>query len=440
MDTLAQFPFQPIDIDRKGNVTDGLNQLVQHLGQNPVTDLLVLCHGFRNDANDARALYSEFLTNLRPQLSHPSLGAKLAGRTYVVAGIFWPSMVFREPDDSGGAMSAGGPDDDESRLRRLMDGTLDAQEIEKLVQLLPGAKSGDEQAQLKLVRQLLKVAASADDVVGEFPKVKNADPAVLQQSFGHGDTITATAPGTGGGGAMGIPTLGPGPAAGGAQSFFGKVLGFVPKFLNLTTFLLMFERCGRVGETGLSRVVREARAAKPSLRVHLVGHSLGGRAVTACANALVRNPPVVIDSMMLLQAAYSHFGLGPGIDGAPRGHFRDIIDKKAVRLPILATHSQHDSVVGFAYTSMAAISLNNAKAIGDENSKFGGIGRNGVQKTPESVKQDLLLEGNAYSFPPGHLYNLDGSRVVNGVKLIKSHGDVRNKNVTWACASLLSLS
>jgi hypothetical protein len=440
METLAQFPFQPIEIDRNGNVTDGLTQLVQHLGQNPVTDLLVMCHGFRNDASDARALYSEFLTNLRPQLSHPSLSAKLAGRTHVVAGVFWPSMVFREPNDSGGAMAAGGPNDDESRLRRLMDGKLDAQEIEKLVQLLPAAKNGDEQAQLKMSRQLLKVAASAGDVTGEFPRVKTADPAVLRDSFGHGDAITATVPGAGGGGAGGIPTLNAGPAAGGAQSFFGSVLGFVPKFLNLTTFLLMFERCGRVGEVGMSRVVREAKAAKPSLRVHLVGHSLGGRAVTACANALTQNPPVVIDSMMLLQAAYSHFGLGPGIDGAPRGHFRDVVDKKIVRLPILATHSQHDSVVGFAYTSMAAISLNNSRAIGDENSQFGGIGRNGLQKTPESVKKDLLLAGEAYSFPAGHLYNLDGSRVVNGVTLIKSHGDIRNRNVTWACASLLSLS
>jgi len=440
METLAQFPFQPIDIDRHGNVTDGLSQLVQHLSQNTVTDLVVMCHGFRNDANDARALYSEFLTNLRPQLSHPSLSAKLSGRTYVVAGVLWPSMVFREPNDSGGAMAASAPADDESRLRGLLDGKLDKQAIEQLVKLLPTARSGDEQAQLALVREVLRVAGSEKDIVGEFPTVKNADPAVLRQSFQHGDAITVTTPGAATGGATGIPTLTPGAPAGGAQSFFGNILGFVPKFLNLTTFLLMFERCGRIGETGMARVVRDVKKAQPSLRVHLVGHSLGGRAVTACANALVQNPAVQLDSMVLLQAAYSHFGLGPGKDGAPKGHFRDVIEKKAVRLPIVATHSQHDSVVGFAYTSMAAISLNNSKAIGDEKSQFGGIGRNGVQKTPESVKQDLLPEGDAYSFPPDHIYNLDGSRLINNVKLIKSHGDIRNKNVTWAFASLLSMS
>jgi hypothetical protein len=440
METLAGFPFQAVETDRKGNVTDGLTQLGQHLNQTSVTDLILLCHGFRNDENDARALYSEFLTNLKPQLSHPSLSAKLAGRTYVAAGHFWPSMVFREPNDSGGAMSVGAPNDDELRLRGLMAGALASDEIEELVRLLPSAKAGDERAQLKMASRMLKVAAAAKDVTGEFPAVGRANPSVLRQAFGHGDAITASVPGTGGGGAAGIPTLNLGPNAGGAQSFFGNVVGFIPKFLNLTTFLVMFERSGRVGEVGMARIVREAKAAKRSLRVHLVGHSLGGRAVTACANELVQNPVVQIDSMMLLQAAYSHFGLGPGMDGAPKGHFRDVIDKKAVRLPILATHSRHDAVVGFAYTSMAAISLNNSKAIGDENSQFGGVGRNGVLKTPESVKRDLLIEGNAYSFPPDHLYNLDGSRIVDGVKLIKSHGDVRNKNVTWAFASLLALT
>lgn len=177
-------------------------------------------------------------------------------------------------------------------------------------------------------------------------------------------------PGESGSAAVGIPdfdgTLG---GEGGAQSLFGKVFGFVPKFLNLTTFLLMFHRCGDVGEKGLSEAVRKVKAARPGVRVHLVGHSLGGRAVTACAKALLATPVVQVDSMMLLQAAYSHFGLSqggttPGGVSHPRGFFRDVVEKRAVKGPILATHSKHDAVVGFAYTSMAALSLNNAKAVG----------------------------------------------------------------------------
>lgn len=106
--------------------------------------------------------------------------------------------------------------------------------------------------------------------------------------------------------------------------------------------------------------------------------------------------------------------------------------------PIVATHSEHDKVVGFAYTSMAAISLNNAKAIGDEKSPFGGIGRNGVLDTPEAERADLNEAGVPYTFASGKVRNLNGSRKINGVALIGSHGDVTSPAITWAFASLVA--
>jgi hypothetical protein len=224
---------------------------------------------------------------------------------------------------------------------------------------------------------------------------------------------------------------------------FDRVLDFVPKFLNLTTFLLMFHRCGEVGEKGMSQVVRQVRgAANP--RMHLVGHSLGGRAVTACAKALLDDPPLQVDTMLLLQAAYSHFGLSAAATTAskirhPRGHFRDLVEKNVVKGPILATHSERDLVVALAYTPMAAISLNNARAIGDENSPFGGIGRNGVLDTVEAERLELNDAGVAYTFAADKkIHNLNGSRKVNGVSLIDSHGDVTSPAITWAFATLVA--
>ena len=35
--------------------------------------------------------------------------------------------------------------------------------------------------------------------------------------------------------------------------------------------------------------VRALHASRPDIRIHLVGHSLGGRLMAACAKALVRN-------------------------------------------------------------------------------------------------------------------------------------------------------
>ena len=220
------------------------------------------------------------------------------------------------------------------------------------------------------------------------------------------------------------------------------MFGFVPKFVNLTTFLLMFHRCGDVGEKGISDAVRRvAKVASP--RIHLVGHSLGGRAVTACAKALLDAPPVQVDSMMLLEAAYSHFGLSAAATAAspikhPRGHFRDVIEKKVVKGPILATHSDRDSVVGLAYTPMAAISLNNSQAIGDQNSPFGGIGRNSVLDASEAEQLDLNDAGGAYTFANGKIHNLNGSRKVNGVAVISSHGDVTSPAITLGLCVLVA--
>jgi hypothetical protein len=82
--------------------------------------------------------------------------------------------------------------------------------------------------------------------------------------------------------------------------------------------------------------------------------------------------------------------------------------------------------------------LNNAKVFGDESSPFGGIGRNGVVDTKETVQQDLRLPGDAYALANDKIYNLNGSRKVDGKSMIDSHGDVTNPAVTWAFASLVA--
>ena len=187
----------------------------------------------------------------------------------------------------------------------------------------------------------------------------------------------------------------------------------------------MFERCGIIGEKGLAALARAARHRNPHLCIHLIGHSLGGRAVTACAQSLLTEPKLQVTSMTLLQAAYSQYGL------APRGHFRRVITEHAVKHPILATHSDHDNVVAFAYTAMAALSQNRSRSL-DPNQTYGGIGRNGVRNTPEAINDTLLPAQSAtYTFRPGHIHNL------NGTPLISGHSDIRNPHVTWAVANLL---
>ena len=103
METIHGVDFQPIEIDRHGTLKKGADELAAHVKSQNVSDVVLICHGFRNDENDARALYTRFLKTFADNRTHAALAAKLAGRTCAMGGVFWPSMVFPEPNDSEGA-------------------------------------------------------------------------------------------------------------------------------------------------------------------------------------------------------------------------------------------------------------------------------------------------------------------------------------------------
>ncbi len=204
--------------------------------------------------------------------------------------------------------------------------------------------------------------------------------------------------------------------------------------LNLTTYYVMKERAGTVGQNGAAPLIAKALQAKPSLRVHLVGHSFGGRLVTSLANALPDG--VQARTMSLLQAAYSHYGLAPAPpDGSrPIGAFRDVVTKKKVRDIIQITHSSHDWAVGGAYPIASFIARDSASALptidtpDTSNSEWGGMGASGAEQTDEAF-DDTLLDGAASyaALPAGKLI-----RNLKGDAFISSHGDVDGPQVAWA--------
>jgi hypothetical protein len=100
--------------------------------------------------------------------------------------------------------------------------------------------------------------------------------------------------------------------------------------------------------------------------------------------------------------------------------------------PFLSTFSHQDTVVGRVYAIASRLARDHSRALGDAEDPFGGIGRNGSQKTAEAAGTKLLAPGGAYEFTPGLLTNLDGSG-----GLIKDHSDVTNPAVTYAFASAL---
>ena len=169
----------------------------------------------------------------------------------------------------------------------------------------------------------------------------------------------------------------------------------------------------------------------------MIGHSFGGRLVTAAANALAT--PKAIATLVLLEAAYSHNGLAQNWDGAGHdGAFRPVMSRPEIAGNTLITHSVHDTAVGIAYPLASRLMNQVAAALGDANDKFGGMGRNGAQHTPEALDDFLLPVGQAYTpLPAGKtVRNLNGDGPAPK-PTITSHGDVAKPEILWAWLSSL---
>ena len=199
------------------------------------------------------------------------------------------------------------------------------------------------------------------------------------------------------------------------------------RLANYVTYLTMKERAGTVGLGGVGALLGLIRAKNSVIKIHLVGHSFGGRLVTAAASTFAPGTPDV--SMTLLQAAYSHNGLGANYDGKKHdGFFRSVLKDKRISGPVLITHTKNDWAVGIAYPLASRVSRDTAAAIGDENDPYGGMGRNGAQHTPEVATPlgTLLPLGRKYALKPGKVHNLRADDYIN------DHGDVTGPEVAYA--------
>jgi hypothetical protein len=417
------------------------------------TDALFIAHGFRNDVNDATSLYTDFLDTLRKNFSRPEF-KELAARNFIVAGVFWPSKSLPEgfgtalPKETEGSTQS--ISDDAATQAALQQKLQDLKEIapnhhaaiDQAAALLPRIEQ-DAAAQDRFTSLMLSLLDGSDlDKTEGLPQIRQQSGSALLEKISAPIILPTQSPdGAPGesGGITAIDDLSAPFSSGGAQSigsFFGSILGGVDKFINLTTWYVMKNRSGQVGATGVAKAVRDLHAASPTLRLHLVGHSLGGRLMATCAKSLAQAPLLQPDSLMLLEAAFSHYGFSANNGHGNPGFFREVIASKVVKGPLLETFSFQDTVVGLAYAISSRLAGDNVKAIGDATDEFGGIGRNGAQKTTESVSLKLksaAAPGDPYSFQPGVVTCLDGSG-----GLIKDHGDVANADVTYAVASSLA--
>lgn len=412
---IAGIPFVTVQFDRRGAPLDltEVHSAIAMLRAQNLTDVLVFSHGWNNNIPAALDLYTRFLTNARPLLDGP-LKAAFQNRRLGAVGIVWPSMRYTEPQlIPGGAAS----NDLRPKLKQDLEA---AQELFQDVTGSPIPAALDELARnlavledkgsvrrdfLAAVKTHLAASETGQHEV-PIPQRNLTDNRVKER-------LATNVQGVVTGGTQGHA----------ASGLFGGALQVFRNLLNVTTYYEMKDRAGVVGRSGVRGLLRDLRREKPDVRLHLIGHSFGARLVTSAVRGPDGDPPLVVNSLNLLQAAFSHYAFAQAMGDLPEGYFRPVLTGQMVSGPLLVTHTRHDLAVGLAYAVASALAGQDAAGIGDEHDRYGGLGGNGALNA--GAEKLTLRDDTPLNFKPGKVYNLHAD-------IIKDHGDVGRSGVVRA--------
>ncbi|MEO7318301.1 MAG: hypothetical protein ABIZ56_04875 [Chthoniobacteraceae bacterium] len=428
MNDIAGIPYVEAQFDKNGSPE---NQVTLAAG---VTDLFVMSHGWNNSAADARELYRKFFENFVAVAK----AGDLPGRTFAIVGVIWPSKKFDElvavsgvPGGAQGAASLGAADaesrkaleDKLDRMKEIFTEPEQQQAIEDAKKLLPDLEESSSARRefVEKIRSLLdRTAVNKEDASDSF--FKDDGNELMKNLKVDEDDLDEEVGEAGGSASLPLGVAGAGTTTGGAAGLKEFLSGFkasAMNVLNYATYFAMKALAGKVGKDGVAKLIDTL--APQVQRIHLIGHSFGGRVVAATAASSSTDK---IKSMALLQTAFSHNGFSLSM----KGFFRGVVDQQRVKGPILVTYTKNDKAVGVAYPLASRINGDKTAAFGDENDVFGGLGRNGAQQMPggETIVGKLLTAGSAYAFQAGKFFNLEAS------EFIKDHGDVTGKEIAHA--------
>ena len=408
------------------------------------TDVIVVSHGWNNTDEQAERLYTDLFSSFAAVASD-----QLQKRKIAIVGVIWPSKKFTDVVDAAVAEQARGRAAGFGTNSAAADETIRAKlDIiatmfdKKATKKITAAKKqiakleSDLDARRKFVDELRSLldesAANEEDNSALFFKL---DGSVMLEKLKMPTPLVSSGAG-GGGGAASLgshPTTTPAGGAAGLGDIFSGIKAGAIRFLNYMAYYEMKKLAGTVGQKGVGPMLD--RLADHTQRIHLVGHSFGGRVVTAASAASTTDK---LQSMSLLQSAFSHNGFSKSMNG----FFRSVVDKRRIKGPILVTYTPNDRAVGIAYPVASRLSGTVASAFGDANDKFGGLGRNGAQKMElgEVVPgvDRMLAVGGTYPWQSGHFHNLESSEYIVNPNGGDAHGFVTGKEVAWAISRAMA--
>ncbi len=302
-------------------------------------------------------------------------------------GVLWPAKKFTDPDEivGGGAGIGDEAEGLKAELEGFFAGEEAANELARAKALVDRIEDDDaaaaELAEL-IRRQATGGAADADTdsaVDRDFLEMSGSD---LLESLSAAGAEPDGDDDFEGGGAAGF-------FGDGIGNLFGSVFDRTRSVLNYSTYYTMKRRAGKVGENGLNQVLEQLAA--PGLRLHLVGHSFGGKVVTSAANgpdgATDRRDrqPVAAAGCLLAQR------LRQELPGDRDGAYRPVVAGGRLKGPVIVTHTKNDDAVKRPYALASRLAGQDAAGVGGAGDRFGAIGSNGAQFTPEVDPGEAVL-------------------------------------------------
>ncbi|GGJ02126.1 serine-threonine protein kinase [Streptomyces brasiliensis] len=413
-------PYWELTFDADGD-PDGRerDRLLDEVTDRGVRDLIVFAHGWNNDRSGATALYRRFFAPV------PTL-APTARIGYV--GVIWPSMRFSDepipdfPRSVATAVAAGPALDQDTRHALLETFPGRATVVDRIARLLD--QRPPEEAELeefgRLVRQLVEVVPGgpqllfaadtlAEGVPQSEPVLFTGDTVALCDEFAHA--------------LAGLES--PGEAA---EFALPNPWNGARELLRQATYYAMKRRAGTVGERGLGRVVGQLAERAPGVRVHLVGHSFGGRLVSFALRGLPEGVHTV-KSVTLLQGAFSHYAFASRLPHDPRAGGVLQGQHNRVDGPLVCCYSHFDQALGTMYPLASRMADDDASVLGLDvgsmlGAKWGAMGHDGVQAVPGTHALTLAAALNG-PLPASGCVNIDAAAVVRrGAPPAGAHSDI----------------
>ena len=407
-------PYWELTFDANGDVDPPeRDHLLAQVAERGVRDLVVFAHGWNEDRSAATALYRAFFAPFPGLAPHAHLG-------YV--GVIWPSMRFSDepiPDfpksvAATEAEAAPGPALDKDTRRGLLALFPDrASVLDRLAALLDERPAGDAGlAEFgRLVRVLLDGAerTAADTDESGLPAVFGEEGAAACAEFA--DALGAVA------------------APGGTEGFsLPNPWEGAKELLRQAAYYTMKGRAGTIGEHGLGPLLGRLASAAPGVRVHLAGHSFGGRLVSFALRGLpgAARP---VKSVTLFEGAFSHYAFARQLPDDPHkaGALKD--QQQRIDGPLVCCYSHFDAALGTFYPLASRLAGDDRSCLGNEiaavlGPRWGALGHDGVQSVPGTVALDLA-HALAGGLPASGCVNVDAASVVRrGGPPAGAHSDI----------------